>query len=279
MLCKTVIKRITTGLSYLLMIAVCIFFIIPLVVMISTSSKTMPETFTYPITLFPKTWQLTFYNDALTRFPFFNYLKNTVIITGSCMLATGIICPMVAYSLARIRWRLREPLFILTLAVMMIPYQVTMVPTYMVYTKLGFVGTYLPLILPACFGTPYFIFLLRQFFRGLPKDLEEAARIDGCSEGGIFLRVFLPLCRPGILTVVIFQMLNCWNDFNGPLIYLQKSSMYTLQLGLQQFKSQYMTDWAPMMAAAVMMSLPIIILFFFLQNVFIEGITFTGIKG
>lgn len=276
---RAILKKITMVLTHALLIEVCIFFLLPLVVMLSTSSKTMPETFTYPITLFPKTWQLTFYKAALTRFPFFTYLKNTVIITGTCMVASGVVCPMVAYSLARIRWRLREPLFYLTLAVMMIPYQVTMVPTYMIYSKIGFVGTYLPLILPACFGTPYYIFLLRQFFRGLPRDLEEAARIDGCSEAGIFLRVFLPLCRPGILTVVIFQMLACWNDFNGPLIYLQKSSMYTLQLGLQQFKSQYMTDWAPMMAAAVMMSMPIIILFFFLQNVFIEGITFTGIKG
>lgn len=273
---RHIIGRIIT---HFFMILVSLYFIVPFIILVSTSLKTLPECFRYPVSLFPDTPIWSNYPDVFDMIPFMQYLRNTLFVTILCMAGVAFSCPMVAYSLARMPWRGRSILFFITLAVMMIPYQVTMIPIYMTFSTMRLVGTHWPLILPSFFGAPFFIFLLRQFFKGLPRDLDDAARVDGCPEGAIFFRIFLPLCKPAILTVVIFQMLNSWNDFNGPLIYLQKSSMYTLQIGLQQFKSQHGTDWVHMMAAAMLTSLPIIVIFFFMQKRFIEGVTFTGIKG
>jgi multiple sugar transport system permease protein len=252
---------------------------LPFYIMVVTSFKTQAECFVYPIKWLPDQWNLKAYYDIFKVIPFGKYFINTVFITGANVIGVVLTCPLAAYSLARLEWKGRDLLFFLTIAVMMIPYQVIMIPIFILFSKLKLVGTYWPLIIPQYLGVPFFIFLLRQFFKGLPKDLEDAARIDGCSEFSIYSKVFLPLCRPAILTVAIFQLLNSWNDFTGPLIYLTKAKMYTLQIGLQQFKSVHITNWPPMMAASVLISLPIIILFFIAQKQFIEGVTFTGIKG
>jgi multiple sugar transport system permease protein len=166
-----------------------------------------------------------------------------------------------------------------TIAVMMIPGQVTMIPLFILFEKLGWVGSPLPLIVPVFFGVPFYIFLLRQFFLGLPDTLMDAARIDGAGEFRIYWQIMLPLAKPAVLAVGLFQFMGSWTDFLGPLLYLTDETSYTLSLGLQQFQSQRGTEWGLMMAVSTLMTLPIIILFFFLQKTFIKGITFSGIKG
>ncbi len=272
-------KIIGRTLTHAAMLVATLFFLIPFFIMLSTSFKALKECMKYPVTWLPNQFLWGNYPEVFDLIPFLTYMKNSLFVTLMNMLGVALTCPIVAYSMARMQWRGKKPLFFVTLAVMMIPYQVIMIPIYMIFARVGLIGTFAPLIIPQYFGIPFFLFLLRQFFMGLPRDLDDAARVDGCPEPMIFFRIFLPLCKPAVLTIVIFQMLNSWNDFNGPLIYLQTSSMYTLQIGLQQFKSQHATDWPHMMAAAVMTSAPIIILFFFMQKRFIEGVTFTGIKG
>ncbi|OXS53878.1 sugar ABC transporter permease [Cohnella sp. CIP 111063] len=265
--------------AHAVLVLFSIFFMVPFFILVSTSFKTQPETFVYPIKWFPENLHYENYLDVFNVIPFFRYFFNTSFITIMNVIGVLFSCPLAAYALARLQWKGRELVFYITLAVMMIPYAVTMVPVYMIFAKLQMIGTYWPLILPAFFGAPFFIFLLRQFFKGLPKELEDAARVDGCNEMKIYLRIFLPLTKPALLTIIIFQVINSWNDFMGPLLYLQESGMYTLQIGLQQFKTSHATDWPALMAASVLISLPIIVLFFFAQKRFMEGITFTGIKG
>jgi multiple sugar transport system permease protein len=274
----TVNKIVGKVTSHLLSLVVCTFFLLPFLIMVTTAFKPESELYIYPIKLFPIAPQIQSYLDVFTLIPFFMYFRNTLIICSFAVLGSVISCPLVAYSLSRLQWKGRDVLFIVTLAVMMIPYPAVMVPIFIIFQRLGMVGTFLPLIVPAWFGAPFFIFLLRQFFKGLPKDLEDAARIDGCSEFGIYLRIFLPLCKPAILTIVIWQFLNSWNDFTGPLIYLKTWRQYTLSIGLQQFRHAQQSNWTSLMAAAFMMSLPIILMFFFLQRQFMEGMTFSGIK-
>lgn len=265
--------------TYLFLILFGCIFLFPFLWMLSTSLKSNLQLFKYPPVWVPKPLEWKNYVDAVTTISFFTYLKNTLIVSICATLGVIISCPIVAYSLARINWRGRNVLFLITIAVMMIPGQVTMVPLFIVFTKLNMVGTFLPLILPSFFGAPFFIFLMRQFFRQLPKSLEDAARIDGCSEFQIYLRIMLPLCQPALLTIGLFQFMNSWNEFLGPLIYLNNDKKYTLQLGLQQFKQAYNTEWNLLMAASVLIALPIIILYFFVQRSFIQGITFGGVKG
>ena len=190
-----------------------------------------------------------------------------------------ISCSLVAYGLARINWRGRTALFYVIIATMMLPFQVTMVPLFVVFARLGWVDTFLPLFVPAFFGNAFFIFLLRQFFLTIPPELTDAARVDGCSEFGIYWRVVLPLAKPALATVGLFAFMNTWNDYVGPLIYLSDTSKYTLSLGLATFSSQYGSYPGMLLAVTAVMTIPIIILFFVTQRTFIQGITLTGIKG
>ena len=274
---RRIIGRIIT---HLITICICFFFLFPFYIMITTSLKADAETARYPVTLIPDSWvNFTAYEKVFETIPFFQYLTNTLFVTLMSVLGVVLSCPIVAYSLSRIHWKGRDQLFIVTLAVMMIPYSSIMIPIFLIYRNLNLVGTFVPLFLSQFFGAPYYIFLLRQFFKGLPGDLEDSGRIDGCSEFMIFLRIFMPLCLPAIVTIMVMQLLNSWNDFTGPLIYLQKSTMYTMSIGLQQFKEAHKTNWPQLTAAASMMSLPLIVIFFFAQKQFMEGITFSGIKG
>jgi multiple sugar transport system permease protein len=266
-------------LSYLFLIVSGALFLIPFLWMVSTSLKPDTQLFVNPPIWIPRPFQWANYYRALTTVPFFIYLQNTLIVASCATIGIILSCPLAGYSLARLQWRGRGLLFIITLAVLMVPSQVTMVSLFIVFSKLHLVGTFYPLILPAFFGVPFFIFLMRQFFKQLPKSLEDAARIDGCSEIRIYTRVMFPLCQPAVLTIALFQFMQSWNDFVGPLIYLNDQRFYTLQLGLQQFKQAYNTEWTQLMAASVMVAVPIIVFYFFVQRSFIQGITFGGVKG
>jgi multiple sugar transport system permease protein len=219
------------------------------------------------------------YTRAFEMMDFWLNLRNTLFICVSVVIATVISCSVVAYAFARIEWPGRDAIFILVLATMMVPYEVTLIPLFVLYKWLGWTGSFKPLIIPAFFGTPFYIFLLRQFFMGIPKDLSAAARIDGCSEFGTFLHVIVPLSKPALATTALFMFLFQWADFLNPLIFLQDDRQYTLAIALQQFQSQHESAWGPLMAMSTVITLPIIVLFFLTQRTFIQGITLTGLKG
>ncbi len=219
------------------------------------------------------------YADAFEKMDFWHNLRNTLFICVTVVLGTLLSCSLVAYSFARIPWRGRDIVFVLVLATMMLPYQVTLIPLFALYRELGWVGTFKPLIIPAFFGTPFYIFLLRQFFLGVPQDLSASARIDGCNEFGIYFFIILPLSKPALATTALFMFLYQWADFLSPLVYLQDDRQYTLAIALQQFQSHHESAWGPLMAMSSVITIPIILLFFLTQRTFIQGITLTGLKG
>jgi multiple sugar transport system permease protein len=212
--------------------------------------------------------------------PFWLFLGNTLLV---CMLGcVGAVLSnaLIAYGFARVRWRGRGALFAVTLATMMVPFPVLMVPLYGVFRTLGWIGTLYPLWVPSFFGSAFNIFLMRQFFRTIPEELSEAARIDGCSEWGIFWRIVLPLSRPVLAVVALFHFLWAWNDFMGPLLYLTRKHTFTLALALNSYQTQHGgVQWHHLMAASTVVVVPVIVLFFFTQKTFIRGIATTGIKG
>ena len=223
-------------------------------------------------------------NHDQMKFPLF--MRNTLIIAALSVLGSLFGSSLAAYAFAKIPFRGRGVLFVVMLATMMIPFPVLMVPMFSMFKWLGennlgeWLGTFKPLWVPMWFGSAFNIFLLRQFFKTIPNELSEAARIDGCSELGIFLRIVLPLSRPALAVVALFTFMWVWNDFLGPLIYLQNQEQYTLVLGLQAYKSQHTgAEWHFLMASTVLIVLPIVILFFIAQRTFIEGIATTGMKG
>ncbi|WP_408011371.1 carbohydrate ABC transporter permease [Pseudalkalibacillus sp. A8] len=270
--------KLQKGFSHVGLIIASVFFIVPFIWMVSTSLKPLTQVLSYPPEWIPKPFQWSNYLNAMDYIPFFTYLDNTVVITLLSTFGVVLSCPLVAYSFAKLEWKGRNVLFFITIAVMMIPGQVTMIPLFLIFNKFGWVGTNLPLIVPSFFGVPFYIFLLRQFFLGLPDTLRDAAKIDGASEFRIYWQIMLPLAKPAVLAVGLFQFMASWTDFIGPLLYLTDETQYTLSLGLQQFQTQMGTEWGLMMAVSTMMTVPIIILFFFLQKTFIKGIKFSGIK-
>jgi multiple sugar transport system permease protein len=218
--------------------------------------------------------------DPRRTVTFLTYLGNTLLVALLSVLGTLTSSSLVAYGLSRIQWRGRTTLFNITLATLMVPFPVLMVPLYGVFRSLGWLGTLLPLWLPAFFGGAFNIFLLRQFFLTIPGELSDAARIDGCSEFGIFWRIILPLARPALSVVALFTFLNAWNEFLGPLIFLTKPETFTMALGLQQYRSQFGgSEWHLLMAASALLVMPIIVLFFLAQKTFIQGISTTGMGG
>lgn len=274
-----IMKRTGRILAHICLIVASAFFIIPFIWLVSTSLKPLTQIFTFPPEWIPKPFLWSNYNRAIEYIPFWTYLKNTTVITACSTIGVVLSCPLVAYSFAKLDFRGKNTLFYLTLAVMMIPGQVTMIPLFLLFNKFGWVGTSLPLIVPQFFGVPFYIFLLRQFYMGLPDALREAARLDGASEFRIYLQIMMPLARSAVLAVALFQFMGSWTDFIGPLLYLTNETSYTVSLGLQQFQSQKGTEWGLLMAVSTLMTLPVIVLFFFLQKTFISGITFSGIKG
>lgn len=267
------------ALAHAVLIALSVVFLVPLYWLISSSLKTDAQIFKFPPQWIPSPITFENYPKGLTFIPFWRYLTNTVIICVLTVLGTLVSCSLVAYGLSRIRWPGRDVLFYTILATMMLPFQVTMVPLFVVFARLGWVDTFLPLIIPHFFGNAFYIFLMRQFFLTIPAELTEAARIDGCSEWDIYRRIILPLSRPVLATVGLFAFMGAWNDYIGPLIYLADENKYTLALGLASFSSQYGSYPGMLMAVTTVMTVPIIVTFFFVQRTFIQGITLTGIKG
>jgi multiple sugar transport system permease protein len=273
---KRIIREILT---HIILIPAAIIFLLPFLWMISTSLKPDSQLFAYPPIWIPHPLQWANYPKSVTYVPFFVYLKNTVVISVASMIGVVFSSSLVAYSLARIPWPGRNFLFLLTIATLMLPFQVTLIPVFLVFKNLGWVGDLRPLIVPQFFGYALYIFLLRQFFMTIPQEMSEAARIDGASEFRIFWSVVLPLAKPALATVAVFQFIRSWTEYLQPLIYLNDQNLYTLQLGLYQYSSQYGREWGLLMAAAVLITLPPIITFFLTQRTFVQGVTLTGIKG
>jgi multiple sugar transport system permease protein len=272
-------ERIRGIVVHILLIPAAVVFLMPFLWMLSTSLKPDSQLFAYPPVWIPNPFQWSNYPKSVSYVPFFTYLKNTLIISLSSMVGVVASSSLAAYSLARIRWPGRQILFLMTIATLMLPFQVTLIPVFLVFKNLGWVGDFRPLILPQFFGYAYYIFLLRQFFSSIPMELSEAARIDGASEWRTFWSVVLPLAKPALATVAVFQFIRSWTDYLNPLIYLNDQNLYTLQLGLQQYSSQYGREWGLLMAAAVLITLPPIVIFFLTQRTFVQGVTLTGIKG
>jgi ABC-type glycerol-3-phosphate transport system permease component len=256
-----------------------IIFLAPLFWLISTSLKTDQQLGVWPPVWIPNPIVWENYLKAWNAAPFALYTRNTLIITGLGLLGQLVSSCVVAYGFARVRFPGREFLFVVVLATMMLPSVVTLIPTYIFWQRLGWLDTFAPLIVPAYFGPAFFIFLLRQFFRSIPMELSEAAKIDGASNLRILAQLIVPLSKPALATVTIFSFMNHWNDFLGPLIYLTSQENYTLTLGLRHFMGQYSTQFQYMMAISFLMSLPIIVVFFFAQQYFVRGVVMSGLKG
>lgn len=277
-------RWVSGTLFYALTIALAVIFIFPFFWTVSSSLKQPFEIFSFPPTMFPSVPQWVNYATVLQKVPFVTWVLNSLIVV---VLYTGgvvVTSSLVAYSFARFEYRGRDILFMITLGTMMLPSQVTLIPQFILFNALGWINTLLPLWVPAWFGGgAFFIFLLRQFFMSLPNDLDEAALIDGASYLGIFWSILMPLCKPALATVAIISFIGSWNDFLGPLIYLNSPEKFTVALGLNFFQNVPESAGMPMqhllMAASVMAILPCLILFFSFQRYFVEGIVLSGIKG
>jgi multiple sugar transport system permease protein len=282
----------TRAALHVLLIAGAITMILPFLWMLSTSLKPESEIFRFPPNWFPNLWKWANYSEAMNAAPFGRYFVNTAIYAAAITLSNLLLCSMAAYAFARLRFRGRNILFILTLGTMMVPGQVTMVPVFILLKRWplmggngwlgigghGLLNSYTGLILPGAVGA-FGIFLLRQFFMTLPRDLEDAARIDGCSEIGIYWRIILPLSAPALATLGIFTFTAAWNEFLWPLLIMSKDSMKTLQIGLQVFQTQYTTRWDLLMAGTVVVTLPVLVIFLLGQRYFTRGIALSGMKG
>ncbi len=254
--------------------------LLPFLWLLSTSLKEQQQIFRYPPEWIPSPVRWQNYPEALGQLPFGQFTLNTLVIT--CLTLAGVLLTssLAAYGFARLRFPGRDLIFLVLLSAMMLPYAVIMIPQYILFRYLGWIDTFLPLTVPHFFGGGVFnIFLLRQFFRTIPADLTDAARIDGAGELRIYWQIMLPLAGPALATVAIFTFINSWNDFLGPLIYLSSHDKYTIALGLATFKGLYSTQWQYLMAASTVMIAPIIVLFFLAQRSFVQGIVMTGTKG
>ncbi len=273
-------NRIWRIITIILLVLVAIVMLMPFLWLVSSSLKPQTQIFQFPPQWIPNPPRFENYTDALTYKPFHLYLRNSmfiVLLNEVAVLGSASIC---AYGFARIRFWGREFWFALVLGTLMLPYIVLVVPQFVIFSRLGWIDTFLPLTVPQFFGGGAFnIFLLRQFFRTIPDEISDAARIDGSSEIGIYWRMMLPLSKPALVTIGIFTFLSTWNDFFGPLIYLNSPDKFTVAVGLASFRGVLNTRWDLLMAASTAMILPVIVLFFFAQRYFIKGIVMTGLKG
>lgn len=267
----------STAIHLVLLCGVTLMFI-PLVWTLSTSLKSPGEVYLFPPTWIPQEILWSNYLKAVTAIPFFLYLWNTVVITALSVIGKVLSITLVAFAFARLRWWGRDVMFVVMLATMMLPPHITLIPQFIMFKWWGWIDTFLPLIVPAFFGGPYLTFLVRQYLLAIPRELDDAARIDGCNDFGLYWRIIMPLSKPAILIVIIFVFNGTWNEFLLPLIYLQSSDLFTLALGLRMFQGEASTSWNLLMAASLLSMLPVIILFFVTQRYFIQGVVFTGVK-
>jgi multiple sugar transport system permease protein len=273
-------EKMKSTLVVVLLMLGSVVVLAPLWWMISTSLKSPAEIAQYPPTFIPKEFHFSNYIEAWQTAPFTRWALNTLFIAVCGTIGAVFVNSLVAYAFAKIRFKGRDTLFILVLSTMLIPGFVTMVPQYILFSKMGWLNTYLPLIVPAFLGSAFFIFLLRQFMMTIPNELIEAAYLDGASHLQIWWNIMLPLTKPALITVAIFSFNGAWNDLLGPLLYINDESMYTLQIGLQTFKGTVQTQWHYLMSMSVTVLLPVVLLFFFFQRYFIEGSNISsGTKG
>ncbi|MCD9021143.1 carbohydrate ABC transporter permease [Cohnella silvisoli] len=267
-------------LVYLILILGSVVMIFPFLWLMRSSLMENGQIFIFPPQWIPAPFMWSNFSEALTTVPFALYFKNTMTIELFAVSGVLITSIMSAYSFARLKWPGRDFIFALLLGSMMLPYAVTLIPTFMLWKSLGALNSFLPLTVPAWFGGGAFnIFLLRQFFMSIPKELDEAAYMDGARPFTVLWKIIVPLAKPALIVVVIFSFIDVWNDFLGPIIYLNSDDKFTLALGLATFKGLYNAQWGYLMAASAAIVAPILLLFFFAQRYFIEGITLTGIKG
>ncbi len=275
---KSIANRFSVIITYAALILISALFAAPFLWMISTSLKPDTQVFSETIQWIPKPPIWSHYPDALKSFPFWLYLRNTLFICIMTTVGTVFSAALPAYGFSRIKWKGRDIFFTILLTTIMLPGQVTMLPVFLIFRWLGWTGTFLPLIIPPFLGSAFSIFLLRQFFMTIPQELSDAARIDGCNELSILTRIIAPIAKPAIATVALFAFTGAWMDFMGPLIYLHNEDSYTLAIGLQAFLGRHGSEWSLLMAAATVVTLPPILIFFFAQKTFIQGIALTGIK-
>jgi len=265
--------------NHSLAIALSIMFLVPFAFIVSTALMTNQQMGS--LSIWPSPFKWSNFTDLFDFFPFWRYTWNSLLYAGLGTVGVVLSGIPVAYALSRLRWRGRQVSFILLLSTLMIPVQVTIVPLYIIFVRLGWIGSLKPLIVPLFFGDAFTIFLLRQFFMTIPEELSDAARVDGASELQILLRVIVPLAKPAIAAVALFQFLYCWNDFFSPLLYAGNNpDAWTLAISLQQLTQLSRGILANLqMAASILFTLPVLIIFFFAQKVFVEGVTLTGVKG
>lgn len=271
------------GLTYSLLIIISLIFITPLLWLLSSSLHGLDDVFAVPFQWLPDQIHWHNYLEAMTVIPFVHYLTNTIFITIMVIIATVFSSTLAAFGFSRLKFYGRKQLFALCIATMLLPGQVTVIPLYVLFSKLGWVDSYLPLIVPAFFGSPFYIFMLRQFFQTIPFEYDEAARLDGAGPLRIYWSIILPLARPAIATVVVFSFIGVWNDFFNPLIYINSFEKATLTLGLNFLKTQIIgsgiTQWHLLMAASVLVLVPNVVIFFLAQRHFIKGINVGGLRG
>jgi multiple sugar transport system permease protein len=267
-------------LVYALLTILVFFMAIPYIWTISTAMKTLEQASRWPPMLIPDPIQWENFRNALFRWlPFGLFFRNTFVIAFFVVIGEVLSCSFVAYGFARLRFPGREILFGVVLSTMMLPFVVTLVPLFLLYRNLGWINTFYPLIVPFFFaGTPFFVFLLRQFYQTIPQELSDAARVDGASDLQIWLRIMMPLSKAALAAVAIFSFQNVWNDFMGPLVFLRDTNLKTVMLGIYSLVGM-VPEWPPVMAAVIVVTIPMLIIFFFFQRFFVEGVTVTGMKG
>jgi multiple sugar transport system permease protein len=263
---------------YVVMSAMAVTMVIPFIWMLSGSFKTETTLFAVPFKLWPEHPRWENYAEVWTRVPYGLFYINTAKISIFATIGQIVVCSLGAYALARINFPHRDKIFLLFLATMMIPNQVTMIPQYQLIRVFHLMDTHAALILLRLFS-PFGVFMLRQFFLSIPVELSESARIDGCNEFGIYRKIIMPLSKPALATLLVFTFMGAWNDFMGPLIYLNSKELYTLQLGVRYFQQVYGTEYTLVMAATSLSLIPVIIIYLFAQRYFIEGVATSGIKG
>jgi len=261
--------------TYLGLLVISLTMLLPFFWLLLSSFKTMSELFANPIKWVVWPLDLGNYAQALTTIPFWSELGNTLLLVVTTVIGTVLSSSMAAYGLAKIVWPLRGVLFSILIATMILPGIVTFIPTYLIFRDLGWLGTFLPLIVPSFLGTPYYIFLFRQFFLNIPDSVCEAGRVDGASELRIFIQIILPMSKPALTAVAILTFVGAWTDYLGPLIYLNSNTQWTLSLGLSAFLNTHTAEWNLLMAAAVVFTVPMILVFFVGQRYFMKGISFT----
>lgn len=273
------LPSLEVAILYIILTVLAILFVLPVFYLFMGAFKAESELFRVPFKWLPDKFILDNFINMFQSIPFMRYLKNTMIIVVFNIIGSLLSCSLVAYGFSRLRWPGRDKVFILVLITMILPYQVTLVPLFLMFTKMKWIGTFLPLIVPCFFGNPFFIFLLRQFFTGIPQDISEAARIDGASEFTIFSSLVLPMAKPALTTVALFAFIRSWNDFLGPLVFLGRDELYTLSLAASMLKSNLDPNWSVLLALGTVMILPVLLIFFVMQKYFIQGIAMSGIKG